>query len=252
MEHAGPDFYDDEAIFAAYQQRRQRRDSPNDTLERPVILHLIGATAGLRILDLGCGDATLGRQLLQAGAAHYLGVEGSRKMAELARQTLAATTAQIVQQPLEEWTAPPAPFDLVLACLSLHYVADLTPIFANVFQSLTPNGRFIFSVEHPVITSCARGWLAGTPRQDWVVDDYFATGIRVTDWMGGSVQKYHRTIEDYFGLLRATGFVVEDLREAQPQREHFHDPDTFERRKRIPLFLILAARKPVATANRRK
>jgi hypothetical protein len=28
------------------------------------------------------------------------------------------------------------------------------------------------------------------------------------------------------------------------QRDHFHDAQTYERRKRIPLFLILAACKP--------
>jgi SAM-dependent methyltransferase len=245
MVHSGPDFYDHEAVFATYLRRRQRSDSPNDTLEKPVLLDLIGAVAGRRVLDLGCGDAAIGRELLQAGAAQYLGVEGSHRMAELAEQALAATSGQVMRQTLEQWAAPPAAFDLVLARLSLHYVADLAPIFANVFQALAPGGQFVFSVEHPVISSCDRGWPAGTPRQDWVVDDYFSTGLRVTNWMGGTVQKYHRTIEDYFRLLRGAGFLVEDLREAHPQREHFQDLDTYERRKRIPLFLILGARKPV-------
>jgi SAM-dependent methyltransferase len=207
-------------------------------------MQLIGSIAGQRILDLGCGDAAIGHELLQRGATHYVGVEGSHKMAALAKQTLAATSDQIFTQTLEQWTAPYATFDLVLARLSLHYVADLAPIFANVFQALVTGGRFVFSVEHPVITSCDRGWPAGTARQDWVVDDYFSTGVRITNWMGGTVQKYHRTVEEYFRLLQDTGFLVEDLREAHPQREHFHDKETYERRKRIPLFLILAAGKP--------
>ena len=50
MGTAGPTFYDDETVFAAYQQRRQRTDSPNDTLEKPVILELIGNIAGKRVL----------------------------------------------------------------------------------------------------------------------------------------------------------------------------------------------------------
>ena len=243
MAHAGPDFYDDDAVFASYQSRRQRSDSPNDTLEKPVIMQLIGTVAGKRILDLGCGDAAIGRELLQRGAASYVGVEGSQKMAALAEQTLAGTSGRAITQTIEAWTAPPAAFDLVLSRLAFHYVADLAPVFATVFDALSAGGQFVFSVEHPVITSCDHGWPAGTRRQDWVVDDYFTTGERVTSWMGGTVKKYHRTVEDYFRLLQDAGFGVEALREARPQRNHFDDLQEYERRKRIPLFLVLATRK---------
>jgi SAM-dependent methyltransferase len=244
MALAGPDFYDDDEVFATYSRRRQRADSPNDTLELPVILELVRPVSGRRILDLGCGDAAIGLTLLQEGANSYLGVEGSHKMAALAAQTLAGSSGQVIRKPLEEWETPPAIFDLVLSRLVFHYIADLTPVFANVAAALAPGGRFVFSVEHPVITSCDRGWPAGTHRQDWIVDDYFETGLRVTRWLGGTVEKYHRTVEDYFRLLQAAGLRIETLREAHPQREHFAGVETFERRKRIPLFLILAAYKP--------
>jgi SAM-dependent methyltransferase len=245
MDKSGSSFYDDEAVFATYMRHRHRLDTPNETLEKPVILELVASVANKRILDLGCGDAAIGKELLHQGAASYLGVEGSYKMVETATQTLASTSGKVVRQTIEDWIYPPIAFDLVLSRLALHYVADLSPVFANVFQTLVAGGQFIFSVEHPVITSCNRGWIDGTPRQDWVVDDYFSTGIRATNWLGGTVQKYHRTIENYFCLLQATGFQIEELREAQPKRNHFYDIQTYERRKRIPLFLILSARKPV-------
>ncbi|TFI53381.1 class I SAM-dependent methyltransferase [Mastigocladus laminosus UU774] len=245
MEQAGPNFYDDEAVFATYMSHRQRVDTPNDTLEKPVIMDLIRPTTGKRILDLGCGDAAIGRELLEHGAASYTGIEGSHKMATVATKKLAQTTGQIIEQTIENWTYPHAEFDLVIARLSLHYVADLASICTQIFHALTPAGLFVFSVEHPVITSCDQGWISGTLRQDWVVDNYFTTGVRVTHWLGGTVQKYHRTVEDYFHLLNEAGFMIENLREARPQREHFQDVQTYERRKRIPLFLILAARKPV-------
>jgi SAM-dependent methyltransferase len=244
MEQAGPNFYDDEAVFATYISHRQRVDTPNDTLEKPVIMDLIRPITGKRILDLGCGDAAIGRELLHQGAVSYTGIEGSHKMAAVATKKLADTVGQIIEQTIENWTYPHAAFDLVIARLSLHYVADLAPIFTQIFHALTPAGLFVFSVEHPVITSCDQGWISGTLRQDWLVDNYFTTGLRVTHWLGGMVQKYHRTVEDYFHLLNKAGFIIEDLREARPQREYFHDVQTYERRKRIPLFLILAVRKP--------
>jgi hypothetical protein len=113
-------------------------------------------------------------------------------------------------------------------------------VFARIYQSLVGRGRLIFSIEHPVITSCDRAWQATEVRQDWIVDDYFETGARLTQWMSGEVIKYHRTIEDYFAALRAAGFIVDALRESRPQRALFRDPATYERRKRIPLMLSSA------------
>ena len=161
----------------------------------------------------------------------------------MARARLAGTSGQVQHCMIEDWEAPVDPFDLAVARLSLHYLADLAPAFAQVYQALTASGRFVFSVEHPVITSCNRGWPAGTLRQDWVVDDYFMTGARESAWLGGIVRKYHRTVEDYFRALQEAGFVVEQLRESRPQREQFADEQTYERRRRIPLFLFLAGRR---------
>jgi SAM-dependent methyltransferase len=240
---SGPEFYDDEAVFATYMARRRRPDNPNDTLEKPVILELIGEPAGLSVLDLGCGDAAFGRELLERGALAYVGVEGSRKMVEVARETLAATNGRVIHSSLEGWDAPADAFDLVVARLVLHYLADVAPVFAQVRRALVAGGRFMFSIEHPVITSCNRGWPAGSPRQDWIVDDYFATGPRETAWLGGTVRKYHRTAEDYFRALQLAGFAVEQLRESRPLRERFADERTYERRRRIPLFLFLVGRK---------
>ena len=65
MSASGPAFYDDDAVFATYMDRRRRSDSPNETLEKPVVLELAGDLAKQRVLDLGCGDATFGRMLIQ-------------------------------------------------------------------------------------------------------------------------------------------------------------------------------------------
>ena len=95
-----------------------------------------------------------------------------------------------------------------------------------------------------MITSCDRGWQGNGPRQDWVVDNYFDTGERITSWMGGQVIKYHRTVENYFVSLQRAKFLIESLREAEPRPERFgNDNETYQRRKQIPLFLILAGRK---------
>lgn len=239
----GPSFYDDEQVFATYMRHRGRDESPNDTLEKPDLLDLIGSAVGRRVLDLGCGAAEIGRELLAAGCQSYLGVEPSQNMVGVARETLAGTRGQVEAATIEAWSYPTEAFDLVISRLALHYVDDVAATFRQVCRTLVPGGRFVFSVEHPVLTSCDRGWPQGTQRQDWIVDDYHVSGKRVTHWMGQDVVKYHHTIGEYVGALVAAGFAVEGLREGRPRRERFLREETYQRRLRIPLFLLLAARK---------
>jgi hypothetical protein len=77
-------------------------------------------------------------------------------------------------------------------------------------------------------------------RTNWTVDNYFSMGFRQQQWMGGYVQKYHRTLEEYFSLMQQSGFTVTNLKEACPQKEHFDSAETYERRMRIPLFLLMS------------
>ncbi len=60
--------------------------------------------------------------------------------------------------------------------------------------------------------------------------------------MGGNVTFFHRTIEQYFQALTSAGFQVTSLRECEPQQERFdNDEAEYARRRRIPMFLLLAA-----------
>jgi len=244
MAYEGSAFYDDDAIFKTYMARRHRAGNPNDTMEKPVTVELVGDVINQRILDLGCGDATFGREALAKGCQTYLGIEGSSNMVKYAERVLAGTNGQVVQATIESWEYPSQAFDVVVSRLVLHYIKDVDAIFGQVYRTLTDDGRFVFSIEHPVITSCDRAGQWNGKRQEWIVDNYFDTGQRITSWMGGEVIKHHRTVENYFGSFQRAGFVVESLREAEPRYEQFgNDNETYQRRKRIPLFLIMAGRK---------
>lgn len=247
MSLEGPSFYDDATIFQTYMERRERADTPNDTLELPVVEELLGDVAGQHVLDLGCGDGRFGLSLLKAQASSYTGIDGSENMVRMAQANLAGSAGTARRGRLEEISLSPGAFSRICARLVLHYLEDLTHTFQAVSKSLQNDGLFVFSVEHPVITSSDIAARDSGLRQNWIVDDYFNTGPRVTSWMGGRVVKHHRTVEDYFAAVQAAGLVVEALREARPRREHFADEALFNRRKRIPLFLVVAARKPPRT-----
>lgn len=240
----GPDFYDEEAVFSRYMARRQStaNPSPNDTMEKPVFMELLGEVCGKTVLDLGCGDGAFGVELIQSGAT-YTGVEASSRMIELAQPVIAEAGGVLYPITIEDYDYPEAAYDLVISRLALHYVDNIEVIFRNVHQTLRDGGRFIFSVEHPVLTSSNRGATESGIRLNWIVDDYFETGARDVAWMGSHVTKYHRTIEDFYLGLQQSGFQIEALREAKPDAAMFADPELYARRKRIPLFLMMAATK---------
>ncbi len=239
---SGSDFYDDEAVFDTYTKRRQHTDNPNDTIEKPIFMEMLGDVRDRVILDLGCGDGAFGIELLAAGCRSYTGIEASVRMIA-ASEPLRAAGGRIHQIPIEDWTYPQQAFDVVVSRLVLHYVADISRTFEQIYQTLKPGGRLVFSVEHPVLTSCNRSATESGIRYDWIVDDYFVTGARNVSWMHSQVVKYHRTIDNYFNGLQQAQFTVEQLRESHPRREMFTDEALYTRRTRIPLFLMLAARR---------
>ncbi|WP_206109331.1 hypothetical protein [Paenibacillus sp. HB172176] len=57
MEYKGSSVYDNEPFFHNYLSRRNRENSPNNVIEKPVLLELAGDVEGKNILDLGCIEA---------------------------------------------------------------------------------------------------------------------------------------------------------------------------------------------------
>src|SRR5690606_5391678 len=154
---------------------------------QPLLWELIEDASNLRVLDLGCGDARIAKNFKFAGAQSYLGIEASQKMSESALSNMEPGFSDIKQAWLEDYDATIAYYDLIISSLAFHYVEDLKPVFLKANQALKPGGRFIFSVEHPIITSCQKSMEDTPVREAWLVDNYFVQGPRTVNWMSGQV-----------------------------------------------------------------
>ncbi|MDZ5471638.1 class I SAM-dependent methyltransferase [Bacillus sp. 31A1R] len=243
MEYKGSSAYDEEPFFQQYISRRTRHNSPNNLIESPIFMKLLDEVNEKVVLDLGCGDGSFGLELLNLGCKLYVGVDGSENMFKLARVKLKGTNHKLHHCNLETFDYPVNQFDIVTSRLVLHYIEDLEHVLGKVYQSLKIGGQFIMSVQHPILTSSSKSTEQGEKRTDWVVDDYFISGRRVEPWIGEKVVKYHRTIEEYFTTLQKAGFIIENLHEGAPDRRFFDSQEEYNRRKRIPLFLIVKCRK---------
>ncbi len=99
-------------------------------------------------------------------------------------------------------------------------------------------GTFTFSVQHPVDHFFDSELQTSGKRTSWLVDDYFKTGKRVEP---GLIKKLLNIMYNgrIFTLLQQAGFTITNLKEATPDQTYVQSEEEYERRLRIPLFLIL-------------
>ena len=243
MEYKSYTVYDNDEFFERYNQKRNKGDAPNELIEQPIFDELIGEVNGKQILDLGCGNGKYGVELLKRGAKYYHGIEGSEKMAKLAKENLNLKNSRLEKGDIEKIEFEKSHYDLVISRLVFHYIEDVGTLLKRLRDSLKDKGEFIFSIEHPVITSCHESYQKSIKRGNWIVDNYFDSGERINEWIGQKVVKYHRTFEEYWQISNRTNFKVIDIRESKPSRINFKKQEEYERRKRIPLFLFFKLKK---------
>lgn len=105
-------------------------------LGRPVV-DLLAPRPGEHILDLGCGEGTLTRALVEAGAS-VMAVDASEDMVKAAR---AAGLDAIVMD--GERLSFDAEFDAAFSNAALHWILDGSAVAEGVFRALKSGGRFV-------------------------------------------------------------------------------------------------------------
>ncbi len=243
-QHRGAEFYETEARRTAYLRHRHDPLSPNSVMEEPAFHDAIGELEGRSVLDLGCGDGSTAALIVAAGAQSYVGVDGSATMIDTAQALYGSAQARFVCGDIEDPDSIAGTFDLVISRMALHYVERLDVVIDRIRLAVPVGGRMVFSVVHPIITS--DNGSGGGQRTTWTVDRYFDRGPRDRSWFGSTVRWYHRTTEDYVRIATDHGFRIETLSECEPRAERFEgEPAELARRRRVPLMLLLAARREV-------
>jgi SAM-dependent methyltransferase len=232
--------YDDEGFFAAYGRLPRSIDGLEAAPEWPTLQSMLPSMPGLRVVDLGCGYGWFCRWAIEAGAALVLGLDVSERMLGRARADGGDPRITYRRSDLDEIELDTGAFDLAYSSLTLHYLVDIDRLFAQIAQSLSTGGRFVFSCEHPILTApSAQGFIDGPNGRVWALDQYQAEGPRVTNWLADGVLKQHRTITTYFAALRRAGFEVTDLVEWRPSDDELAVHPDWAAELDRPMFLLV-------------
>jgi len=225
----------------------------------PCLFRLLGDVRSKRILDAGCGEGYLAREIARRGG-NVIGVDFSPSLIEQAEQLSKRQGLDIMYRLGDlKWM----PFvesesqDIVLTNLCLINVPD--SIFSNVIgefsRILRRGGYLVASLVHPAFDG-AGSWkldkenlVGGRPRGichcmtnylfhqkwSWVWKDQDGNPFPEP------VLFFHRPISFYSSILRESGFTIVELAEPSPIGDALDM--WFDKERRIPFFLVIHAQR---------
>jgi len=122
-----------------------RRLWPNlDLRERKVLDLLESVLPGSRILDIGCGDALLGRFICERHAVQYVGLDASRRTLQLAQLNLAGDTRpRLIQGDALHLGLAPATFDVIIMGELIEHFQFPSYLMTEARRVARPGARII-------------------------------------------------------------------------------------------------------------
>jgi SAM-dependent methyltransferase len=213
---------------------------------RERFFELLPADVDGPVLDVGCGEGRLTREL-RARGWDIVGVDASPSMIDLASAADPGGDYRVSDAaalPFEDHS-----FELVIAFMSLQDVDDPERAIAEAGRVLRPGSLLCAAMTHPL--NSAGRFTSGEPDSPFVIDGSYLDSWRRADDVardGLEIRFHyeHRPLDRYARALEEAGFLIERLREVTGGSEVFGS-----RWDRIPLFLHIRARttrnKPAAS-----
>jgi SAM-dependent methyltransferase len=231
-------------------------DVYRDVVNTPAFLAMLPSVAGLRALDLGCGEGHNTRLLARQGA-EVVALDISEQFVRAASEFAAAGIHHVVGDgavlPFESGS-----FDAVTAFMSLMDVADPERTLQEVGRVLRPGGLLQFSVVHPLTSTPVRHWVqdeAGQ-RHALAVGNYFYEGPIRETWTFGaappeirdSVRPFEityarRTVAGWLNAVLGAGLAVTAIGEPHADEETAQAHPQVADTRIAPYFLIIQARR---------
>jgi 2-polyprenyl-3-methyl-5-hydroxy-6-metoxy-1,4-benzoquinol methylase len=192
----------------------------------PASERLLALRPGERVLDVACGNGVFSRRLAQLGA-RVTGIDGSPRFIDLARARTTSFDDRIDYRVVDATdegqmlALGSSAFDALVCNMALMDMPAIDPLLRAATRLLEPEGRFVFSVQHPAFNSNAVSLCgerdAGDASSYWVkVTGYLTVPAGKGVGMPGEPLPhwyFHRPLHELFGAFFRAGFVLDGLEE---------------------------------------
>lgn len=231
------------ATHAAMEATAAHGDFAKHHLVNPVLLRLLGAVPGQRVLDAGCGNGYFSRMLAARGA-RVVGVEPTEAMSgfAIAKETELDQAATYVRADLAR-LPDLGQFDAVVCSMVLMSIPDWKSAMRACVRATRPGGLFVFAVVHPAFERLLDTWREhGEYRTSRYLAEYEIPGPAAPD--------FHRPISAYLNAAADLGCRIREVVEPglDPTVAERVETDTpgINGYTRLPNFLIVAAEAPTS------
>lgn len=241
---------------------RQGFDICRNYLNAPGFLEMLPDVAGLKGLDVGCGEGYNTRLVADRGA-HLTAIDICQRFLDYARQVEEAEPRGINYQLASAGQLPfeRESFDFVMATMSMMDMPEIPKAVQEVFRVLKAGGFFQFSICHPCFQTSIFEWVkdANGEPTGLVCGDYFHDELeKILEWTFTSappsvqqefgnftIPTYFKTLSGWLNMLIDEGFVLEKFLEPCPSPEILEQYPALKGTSKVALFLHIRCRKPL-------
>ena len=195
-----------------------------------------------RVLDIGCGEGQVSRQLTRHGA-EVVGLDPTASQIRSAVDR--GGSARYIRARAEHLPCSQGLFDTVVLCLAIEHVEFFEASIQEVARVLAPGGLFLLVLVHPLLQSPGSGWVevADSDTQFWRVGSYLDDDASI-DQVAPEVRLpfIHRPLGRYVHEMGRCGLLIEDMVEPAPPPAILLETGDFPNGATIPRLMLLCAR----------
>lgn len=179
---------------------REKRIESRTKVTNDAVLRVVGPGRGRKVLDLGCGEGWLSREMSRRGW-RVVGVDGSAALVDAAREGGDEEYRLLPYSELEAAFSV-REFDLVVCNFSLLGERSTSEALSASAKLLKAEGQLVIQTVHP--ESVEDPHLSGWRTEDW-------KGFTALDWTPSPW--YYHTLSDWIDLIKGAGFALIEMRE---------------------------------------
>jgi 2-polyprenyl-3-methyl-5-hydroxy-6-metoxy-1,4-benzoquinol methylase len=193
----------------------------------PATERLLRAKAGVRVLDIACGNGLTSRRLAGVGAS-VVALDFSEQLIALAKENPRAGEIDYRVVDATDYDAllrlGEARFDAALCNMALMDLAEIEPVMKALARLLRPGGSFVFSVLHPCFNNPAAIPMAELEDREGAFETTYS--VKVSRYLTPYKQTgaamhgqpvphpyFHRSFSALLGAGLSAGFVLDGLEE---------------------------------------